>query len=115
MNARTPIHLPTRLLDVRDLLAEHLIGSAMLARWSLSPRVIATERHPERLIEDADRILLPILFHDLVPHSWPCEKLLTVFFLGWQAYLDGKEDTKGRRTVDRRERLHDGYRPCRDV
>src|ERR1700719_1885206 len=59
MNARAPVDLPTRLIDVLDLLAQHLIGAVMLAHGSLSPGIIAAERHPQRLREHADGRLLP--------------------------------------------------------
>lgn len=68
MNAWTPTHLPTSVIYFLDLIGEYLIGSAMLAYWPLPPRIIVAERHPKRLAEDAERILLAILFHHLVPH-----------------------------------------------
>jgi hypothetical protein len=43
MHARTPIHLSARLIEVLDLLTEHLIGSVMLAQWPLSPGRRAAE------------------------------------------------------------------------
>jgi len=80
MHAGTPVHLPARGVNFLDLIAKHLIGSAMLAYGPLSPCVIATQRHPKRLTQDTNRIVLALLFHDLLPPSWPREKILTVFF-----------------------------------
>src|SRR5207247_9335929 len=53
----------------------------MLAHGPLSPRVIAAQRDPERSTQHTHGIVLAIVFHDLVPHSWPCEKILTIFLI----------------------------------
>src|SRR5712692_319572 len=52
--------------------AHSLDASSSHSSHSATPQV---SRHPH-----TDRILLAIVFHHLVPHSWPCEKILTVFF-----------------------------------
>ncbi len=81
MNARTPVDLSTGVVGCFDLLGEYFICSPLLAYRSLSPGIIATKRDPERLTEHIDRKVLAILFHGLIPRSWPCEKLLTVFLV----------------------------------
>jgi hypothetical protein len=88
MHARTPVHLPTRLGDFLNLSGEHLICSAMLTQGSLPPSILAAQRHLKPVTLDAHRIVLASLFNDLGPHSWPCEKMDTVFLAERKAFLD---------------------------
>jgi hypothetical protein len=84
MNAWTPtcppIHLPTCVIDCLNALCELVILPLMLTQRAVLPRIVATQRHPKRLTEHPNGIVLSIVFHGLVPHSWPCEKMDTVFF-----------------------------------
>lgn len=52
----------------------------LLTHRAVLPGILSADRHFERLAEQADRILLSILFDELVPHSWFCEKMASAFF-----------------------------------
>src|SRR6266699_5144072 len=80
MNTWTPIHLSTRVIDCLNVFCKLVVFPLMLTHRTFHPRIVAAQRDTKRFTEHTDRIVLSILFHDLVPHSWPCEKILTVFF-----------------------------------
>jgi hypothetical protein len=80
MNARASVHLPTGVVDGMNVLCQLLVFPLMLTDGTLLPGIRATQGHSKRLTQYANWILLALLFHHLIPHSWPCEKIVTVFF-----------------------------------
>ncbi len=76
----TAIDLPIGLLSCLNAVCKQAIFLLMLTDGTVSPGVVPAHRHLKRLAEQSDRIVLSISFHDLIPHYWPCEKILTVFF-----------------------------------
>jgi hypothetical protein len=79
-NAWTAIHLPPRVGDFLNVLCQLLVFPLMFTERTLLPGRVAAQRHPKCLTKDTDGILMAIVFHSLVPHSWPCEKILTGLF-----------------------------------
>jgi len=79
MNTWTARHLSTGMRDSVNVLSELLILSLMVTQRTLLPGIVAAQGDSQRLTQHTDGILLSLRFHDLVPHSWPCEKILTVF------------------------------------
>src|SRR5579884_2993692 len=67
MNAWAAIHLPTGVVDFLNMLYELLVFPLMLTHRTLLPGIVAAQGHFKCLTEDADGIVLSIVFHDLVP------------------------------------------------
>jgi hypothetical protein len=80
MNTWTPIHLPIGVVSVLNAGGSLAIFSLVLTHRAVLPGILSADRHFERLAEQADRILLSLLFDELVPHSWFCEKMASAFF-----------------------------------
>lgn len=79
-NAWTPIHLSAGVGGFLNVLCEVVVLPLMHTHRTFLPGLGAAQRHPKRFTQDTDRIVLALVFHHLIPHSWPGEKILTVFF-----------------------------------
>jgi hypothetical protein len=66
--------------DLLDVGRQTGIFSAMLARLSAFPGIIATLGDLERLAEHRDRILLAVLGNERKAQSWLREKMPSAFF-----------------------------------
>ena len=80
MNARTAIDLAMRKVDLLDVGAQTGIFSAMLARFSAVPGIIATLGDLERLAEHRDRVVVVVLGNERKAQSWLREKMPSAFF-----------------------------------
>jgi len=79
MDTWTPIHLSAGLVGFLNVLCELAIFLLMFTHRTLLPGIIPTQRDTKGATEHTDRIVLAMIFNNLVPHSWPCEKMDTVF------------------------------------
>src|SRR5258708_19582048 len=80
MNARAAIDLTMLQEDLLDVGAQTGIFSAMLARLSAFPGIIATLGDLERLAEHRDRVVVVLLCHERKAHSSLLGKSPTPFF-----------------------------------
>ena len=80
VNAWASINPTILLKKLLDLGGEAGIFSAVLARLTVQPGVIATLGNLKRLAEDTDGILLAVLRNERKGQSWLREKMPRAFF-----------------------------------
>ena len=80
MNAWAAIHLTMLQKDLLDVSTQTGIFSAMLARLSAFPGIIATLGDLERLAEHRDRVVVVVLGNEWKAQSWLREKMPSAFF-----------------------------------
>src|SRR5258708_14323505 len=77
MHSRTAIYPSIGMISHLNAFGELAIFSLVLTHRALPPGVIPTHRYVKRLAEQADGILLPMVFDEVISHIWFCEKMAT--------------------------------------
>jgi hypothetical protein len=80
MNTRAAIDLTMLQEALLDVGAQTSIFSAMRARLSTFPGIIATLGDFECLAEHLDRVVVVLLGNERKTQSWLCEKMPSAFF-----------------------------------
>ena len=80
MNARTAVDLAMLQEDLLDVGTQAGIFSAMLARLSDFPGIIAALGDLKRLAEHRDRVVMAVLGKEWKAQSWLREKMPSAFF-----------------------------------
>ena len=85
MNARAAIDLTMLQEDLLDVGGQAGIFSAMLARLSANPCILATLGDLERLAEHRDRVVIAVLGNERKAKAAGCARRCPALFLGYPA------------------------------
>jgi hypothetical protein len=75
MNPRTPIDLTMIQEDLLNVGGQAGIFSAMVARLSVLPGIVAADRDLKRLAEHRNRVLVAVLSNERKDQGWVREKM----------------------------------------
>jgi hypothetical protein len=77
MHSWAAVYPSIGMISGLNVFGQLTIFSLVVTHRTLLPGVIPTDRDVERFAEQAHRIFLPMIFDELISHTWFCEKMAT--------------------------------------